>query len=338
MSKPPAPVVPPTNRPAETWVPLQRWSEANGLRPIRLNGAVPAAYALRSTHGAFIVHLGSQSAYWDGLEVRLGFAPQAIGGQPFAHALDLQKTAQPLLAGGGSLHLGPHPVVVIDPGHGGENPGTKSVFGNRSEKEFALDWARRLQALLAARGWQVLLTRTTDTDLALSNRVAFAEHYKADLFLSLHFNSAAPNESESGLETYVLTPAGMPSSLTRGYPDDTTLVFPNNNFDTQNLQLALAVHRALMEVNGHHDRGVRHARFPKVLRDQQRPAVLIEGGYLSNPREARQIADPAYRQKLAQAVAKALLKDWTAGSDTPIVGTNAWSQKTETMAQQTRSQ
>jgi N-acetylmuramoyl-L-alanine amidase len=84
------------------------------------------------------------------------------------------------------------------------------------------------------------------------------------------------------------------------------LVCPNNAFDIENLQLALSVHRALLEVNGHHDRGVRRARFPAVLRGQDRPAILIEGGYLSNPREARLIADPAYRQRLAEAVAGAL--------------------------------
>jgi N-acetylmuramoyl-L-alanine amidase len=151
----------------------------------------------------------------------------------------------------------------------------------------------------------VFLTRSEDTDLALSNRVAFAAQHKADVFLSLHFNSAAPNQTEAGLETYCLTPTGMPSSLTRGFADETALSFPNNSFDIQNLHLALQVHRAVLQVNGR-DRGVRHARFPGVLRGQARPAVLVEGGYLSNPEEARRIADPMYRQELAEAVARAL--------------------------------
>ena len=98
----------------------------------------------------------------------------------------------------------------------------------------------------------------------------------------------------------------MPSTVTRGYYDDTALAFPNNAFDAQNLLVALQVHRALLQINGHHDRGVRRARYLGVLRGQKRPAILIEGGYLSNPHEARQIADPAYRQKLAEAVATAL--------------------------------
>jgi N-acetylmuramoyl-L-alanine amidase len=162
--------------------------------------------------------------------------------------------------------------------------------------------------LLAANGWRVYLTRTGDTDLALSNRIAFAETHKAGVFVSLHFNSSAPNDQQAGLETYCLTPAGMPSAVTRGYGDDLGLAFPNNAFDPQNLQLALRVHRALLQVNGRHDRGVRRARFLGVLRGQHCPAVLVEGGYLSNPQEARRIADPAYRQKLAEAVAQALVE------------------------------
>jgi len=201
----------------------------------------------------------------------------------------------------------PSPVVVIDPGHGGENPGTKSVLGAHYEKEYTLDWAMRLQALLLANKCKAFLTRSNDVDLALSNRVAFAVRHNADMFVSLHFNSAAPNETEGGLETYCLTPVGMPSSLTRGYSDEIRQTFPNNGFDTRNLVLALKIHRGLLQVNGHHDRGVRRARFPGVLRGQQCAAVLVEGGYLSNPQEARLISDPAYRQRLAEAVAKALL-------------------------------
>jgi N-acetylmuramoyl-L-alanine amidase len=255
-----------------------------------------------------LLRAGSQIILWNGVELHLGFAPQLTDGQPYIHALDLNKTIHPLLDGGPGLVLPPQPVLVIDPGHGGENAGTKSVLGDRYEKEFTLDLARRLQGLLNARGAQAILTRSADYDLALSNRVTFAAEHKANLFLSLHFNSAAPSSSETGLETYCLTPAGMPSSLTRGFADEVNTTFPNNAFDTENLQLALRVHQAILEVNGHQDRGVRRARFPGVLRGQQRPAILVEAGYLSNPQEARLIEDPAYRQHLAEALAGAMLE------------------------------
>lgn len=292
----------------ETWVPLRRWSRANGVGPLaRVDGASAPTYALHTTNGSFVFHTGSQLSQWDGTELRLGFAPQLIDGQPYVHGLDLIKTVQPLIHYGTPPTLGPDTVIVIDPGHGGENAGTKSVLGNRYEKEFTLDWALRLQSLLAANQHKVFLTRSNDTDLALSNRVAFAAQHKADLFISLHFNSAAPNEVEAGLETYCLTPMGMPSSLTRGFTDEVRQSFPNNAFDVENLLLATRVHRALLEVNGRHDRGIRRARFPGVLRGQQRAAILVEGGYLSNRQEARLIEEPGYRQKLAEAVAKALM-------------------------------
>jgi N-acetylmuramoyl-L-alanine amidase len=244
--------------------------------------------------------------FWDGVDVRLGFAPQLNDEQPCLHMLDVKKTLEPLTRRRFLSSLKACPIIVIDPGHGGADSGTKNVLGYGQEKDFTLDWARRLGTLLATNGWQVFLTRTTDTDLALSSRVAFADAHHADLFLSLHFNSAAPDQHQAGLETYWLTPTGMTSSVTRGYDDDLALRFPNNSFDDQNLQLAALVHRALLPVNGRLDRGVRHARYLGVLRNQNRPAVLIEGGYLSNPREARWISTPTYRQRLAEAVAGAL--------------------------------
>jgi len=267
------------------------------------------AYVLKTGEANLLLRTGSQAAFWDGLELRLGSAPQMIDDQPFVHSLDLAKTIRPLLGYGpgnlpGSFRISP--VIVVDPGHGGENSGTRSVLDGNYEKVFTLDWALRLERLLVTNGWQVFLTRSNDVNLTISNRVAFAEEHKAGLFLSLHFNSAGEDDSQAGLETYCLTPCGMTSTVTRGYSDDSTLSFPNNAYDEQNLQLACLVHRALLQVNGNHDRGVRRARFPGVLRGQQRPAILIEGGYLSNPREARLIGDPAYREKLAEALAKAL--------------------------------
>jgi N-acetylmuramoyl-L-alanine amidase len=289
---------------------VARWSQANGLAaPLLLTATPSATYALRLAGGNLMLHAGSLVARWNGLELHLGFAPKVIDGQLFLHGLDLQKTVQPLLRPLPEWPGDRDPVLVIDPGHGGADAGAKSAVENRYEKEFTLDWALRLRTLLASNHWQVYLTRTTDIEVPLSYRVAFAEKRKADVFLSLHFNSAGSDQVEGGLETYCLTPVGMPSSLTRGFADETAAAFPNNAFDEQNLQIALRIHRALLQVNGHYDRGVRRARFPTVLRGQQRPAVLIEGGYLSSPREARLIGDPNYRQKLAEAVAHALTGD-----------------------------
>lgn len=197
-------------------------------------------------------------------------------------------------------------VIVIDPGHGGDQRGTKSVVGiNKFEKEFTLDWALRVQTLLASNGWKVYLTRTNDVDVPLHERVAVADRVHADLFLSLHFNAGSASGAESGVETYCMTPYGMPSNLTRGYTDDPYYNWPNNAFDRDNFTLAMHLHRAMVSATGALDRSVRRARFMAVLRTQRRPAVLIEGGYLSNRHEATLINTPEYRQKLAQAVANA---------------------------------
>ena len=297
------------NQFTETWVPLGAWCRANALSaPCPLTTGQAPTYALSTTNGVFMLRPGSQVAHWDGLELRLAFAPQLLGGQPQVHTLDLKKTIQPLVLGPTMNSLGTNLTIVIDPGHGGEDSGAKSVLGYWYEKEFTLDWARRLGSLLATNGWRVFLTRTGDKEMSVSNRVAFAAAHKTSLFLSLHFNSSAPNDQQAGLETYCLTPTGMPSTVTRGFGDDPGLAFPNNAFDVENLQLALRVHRALLQVNGRHDRGVRRARFLGVLRGQRCPAILVEGGYLSNPQEARRIADPAYRQQLAEALAQALVE------------------------------
>ncbi len=295
-------------RPRETWISLDQWSRSQGFGPSRRIGSeIPPWYSCATTNGPMVIKVGSQSAAWNGLELRLGFAPQMIEGHPYVHSLDVRKNLTPL--SDNSLHIKTNTVLVIDPGHGGMDTGAKSVFEDRFEKELTLDWARRLQSLLTAGGWTVLLTRTNDVNLSLSNRVAFATRHKADLFLSLHFNSAFPNREQAGLETYCLTPAGMPSNLTRGFSDNASLTFPNNTFDSENLEFAVRLHRALLNVNGHADRGVRRARFLGVLQGQTRPAILVEGGYLSNPAEARRIAQPAYRQRLAEALARALLTD-----------------------------
>ncbi len=286
------------------------WAQNLGLAsPVPLTTAAAPSWTLSSRNGVLELRAGSQIARWGVMEVYLGFAPRVIDGRLYVHALDMQKTVEPLLVDAPLAVPEGRPIVVLDPGHGGESAGARSLLGGHYEKEFTLDWALRLRKLLVERGCRVFLTREDDSDLALSNRVAFAVAHHADVFLSLHFNSAAPNESEAGLETYCLTPEGMPSSLTRGFSDQPELTYPNNAFDSANLGLAVRVQRALLQVNGHKDRGVRHARFLGVLRGQQCAAVLVEGGYLSNPEEAGLIAQPEYREELARAVVSALLEE-----------------------------
>jgi N-acetylmuramoyl-L-alanine amidase len=294
-----------TNGLVAQWVAWENWSMANGSqKPQPKSTHATHSFELHTANGIIAITVGSRLAYWRGLAYWLGFAPQLIRGQPYIHALDAKKSFLPLLSCSGR-NSATNRVLVIDPGHGGQDPGTRCVVNGHFEKEFTLDWALRLRNRLADCGWKVYLTRTNDVDLPLLERVKLAEQYHADVFISLHFNSG-PSVDRSGVAAYCLTPSGMPSSLVRGFADDAGIAYPNNEYDEENLQLALRLHQKLVEATGRNDQGVGRARFMGVLRGQKRPAVLLEGGYLSNPQEARLIADGHYRQKLADAVVKAL--------------------------------
>jgi N-acetylmuramoyl-L-alanine amidase len=291
--------------PATTWIALNRWAAQHKIGAPRLLSSQPRTYSVSSPTGEMILAVGRREANWNGVELLLGFVPEFIDGQMFVYGLDLQKNLEPLLCAP-PLAFSTNRIIVIDPGHGGSNTGTKSVRDGRFEKEFTLDWAKRLKPLLEQDGWTVFLTRTGDTFLTNSDRVVFAESHNADLFISLHFNSGAPDEKPHGLTTFCLTPVGMPSTLTRGYADPWMEHLPNNSFDAQNLQLAIQIQSTLLRATDMDDRGVQRARFMEVLRGQKRPAILIEAGYLSSPHEAKRIEDSEFRQNLAEAVADAL--------------------------------
>jgi N-acetylmuramoyl-L-alanine amidase len=311
----PPPVIPkPKPAPVVTWVALDDWAAAHKTgAPHFLSKSPATTYAIGSSNSVMVVGVGSIGATWNGIEINLGFAPEFIDGEIFLHGLDLKKNLEPLLCAPPISFPQTNRVIVIDPGHGGDNHGTVSVLDGRFEKEFTLDWAKRLKPLLETNGWKVFLTRTSDLYVTNADRVTFAETHHADLFISLHFNSTEQDkktgkrdEKTGGLETYCITPVGMPSTLTRGFADPWYENLPNNNFDAQNLQLAVRVHGAVLRAVGMEDHGVRRSRFDTVLRGQNRPAILVEGGYLSNPAEAKLIESPEYRQKLAEGVAAAL--------------------------------
>ncbi|MCU0770295.1 MAG: N-acetylmuramoyl-L-alanine amidase [Verrucomicrobia bacterium] len=290
------------------WVVVADWARVNRLpNPLRVSQGEQPVFELRSERGAFQFQIGTQQARFEGMSLLLGFEPCVFGGEPCLHALDVERNLAPLMLAP-PFNPSRYRLLVIDPGHGGGNTGTRSAQGDL-EKDYTLDWALRLRPLLEAAGWTVVLTRTNDTELTLLERVALADAAGADLFISLHFNASGAGNHQAGLETYCLTPQGMPSSLTRGFEDDPNIEYPNNTFDTENLQLAVRIHQALLAVNGGEDRGVRRARFMGVLRGQDRPAVLVEGGFLSNPQEAARIADPGFRQELAEALAAAFVAD-----------------------------
>lgn len=292
-------------------MPLNQLAEACQCgNPERLLGTAELTFELVTPHGRLRLAAQNPWAYCDGLAIWMGFVPTATEQGLAIHRLPAEKCLGPLLAPV-PLPTRTGRVVVVDPGHGGANRGTRSVLDDEPEKTFTLDWAMHLAPLLQQAGWRVVLTRTNDVDLSLAERVAVADRANADLFLSLHFNSVEGRRDLEGIETFCLTPKGLPSTITRNYEDDPAREFPNNAFDEENLAYAYRLHRAMVLATEAADRGVRRARFMGVLQTQQRPAVLIEGGYLSNPDEALLIASPQYRQKLAEALAGALTESFS---------------------------
>jgi N-acetylmuramoyl-L-alanine amidase len=295
----------PTNW-VNVWIPLETWGRYNGISNMTQHGPDhSAAFDLQTSNGVMSIKIGAKVARCNGLDCWLAYAPQMIKGLPYIHSLDAQKNLQPFVAPA-AYQFRTNRTIVVDAGHGGKDSGARDINSSNFEKEYTLDWAVRVARLLATNGWRVVLTRTSDIDISLGDRVAMADRAKADFFVSLHFNSGTPNRELAGVETYCVTPTGMPSSLVRTYEDDKKQIFPNNAFDEQNYQIGYRLHRELVQSLGATDRGLRRARFMTVLRGQHRPAVLIEGGYLSNPTEARKIATAEYREKLAEAVARAL--------------------------------
>jgi len=229
-------------------------------------------------------------------------------GRLWISELDILKTLDPVLRPGRLRKAGTSiRTVVIDPGHGGSDRGTRGRYS--LEKEMTIDVAKRVNRDLAGSGLHVWLTRTTDETVPLEDRVEFAHAKGADLYVSIHFNSGG---SAEGIETYCTAPAGASSTANfngtgndRDAGADTSAV-TNNRLDGQNVWLAHCAQKSLLQATGALDRGVRRSRF-YVLRYADCPAILIEAGFLSSPTEERRILHSDYRDTLARAIADGIL-------------------------------
>ncbi len=241
-----------------------------------------------------VAQIGTRELYLNNLRFHLSLPILKEGGVTWLSRLDLVKIIDPVLR---PSRIGGAPIrtVVLDPGHGGNDQGTSSYYG--SEKAYALDVARRTAPLLQAQGLHVVFTRSDDTYLALDERVQLANQNTDALFISIHFNAGA---SARGIETYALTPSGVPS--TDDQPALIDLVsWPGNACDSENAALATAIHGCILQRVHSPDRGIRRARF-HVLKGIHMPGVLIEGGYLAG-QDAFAIAHGEYRQALAESIA-----------------------------------
>ena len=169
-------------------------------------------------------------------------------------------------------------TVIIDPGHGGRDLGAAESYVY--EKHINLDVSRRRERALREAGFKTVMTRTRDEFIALSERSAHANRYRNAIFVSVHFNSAY-RTSALGIETFYRS--------------------------SQSEKFATLVQSELIRNVGATDRGVKTGNF-SVLRHTKHPAILVEGGFISNKTERSAMLDPQYRQVVADSIARGIIQ------------------------------
>ncbi|PYQ20771.1 MAG: hypothetical protein DMF81_17600, partial [Acidobacteria bacterium] len=256
--------------------------------------------------------------------------------EPSPPRLVLEFQARPVSAGAAPVVPSPPPAptapveaagvrtVVIDPGHGGEEVGAKGP-GGTLEKDVTLAIARKLRAALAnSLGLQAFLTRDRDEEIALDERSAVANNYKADLFVSIHAN-ASRSQGARGSEVYFLSyqatdeesrrmAAAEGGAYTPGTPapasGDLALILwdmAQAEHLEQSSALASRIQEELAEVTGSQGRGVKQAPF-RVLVGAAMPAVLVEVAFISNSEEERLLGSDAYQGKVVAALVRGIAR------------------------------
>ena len=287
----------------QNYVPLADWARANDFRIALLNREI----ILTDKNSRLVFDVDSAQSQINGVNVRLSFPIASQTNVPLISQLDLDTTVRPLIfpQKNSAKKI---TTICLDPGHGGKDSGNRVGFGffGHSEKTYTLEMALELRDQLKKLGFNVILTRTKDTYVELPARPAMANRRGADLFVSLHFNATGTGRDEAeGPETYCITPVGASSSNAQGEGKDYGATTANR-FENKSLLLAYQMEKSLVQNLNANDRGVKRARY-WVLRDASMPAILIEGGFMTHPPEAKKIYDSAYRRQMAAAIVKGIL-------------------------------
>jgi N-acetylmuramoyl-L-alanine amidase len=260
----------------------------------------------RSRTATVVFEAGSRRVTFNGLTLYLNRSVEKTTGAWLIAPVDAADTLGALCFPGRALKSVGSGTVVIDAGHGGNDPGTQGV-AQHPEKAFTLDIAKRVRAKLRACQVTVWLTRDRDTFVSLEERCWRGKKLGGDVFVSIHFN-ATRNPAISGIETFIIPAAGCPTTAEdeRRRSSARVTACPGNRFDGANAVLAHYLQKGLLAHSRSEDRGIRRARF-YVIRNASCPAALVECGFLSNPRELARIANPDYRDQLAEGMARGIL-------------------------------
>ena len=294
---------PTTNQAPVDWVSIPNTQTALGL-----TNSEHLADGLVFSNATHALHIfaGRRTATIDGTLVWLHLPPQDASTNDLRDVAraDYDTLLHPILLATSAPPT--RPLIVLDAGHGGDDSGARSAAPEVQEKTLTLDIACDVAAQLRAAGQQVLLTRASDAAKSLGDRTRFAATHHAQLFVSIHANSAPANPLAIGAETYILPAPGF--SGTGEFAHGPTNACPGNHFDTANALLGFAIHRRCAPATSM-DRGLKRARF-FVLKEASCPAVLIECGFLTNTNDTSLLRKAAYRAKFAQALTAGIL-DYT---------------------------
>ena len=242
---------------------------------------------------------GSREVMINGARCWLCFPVIEHEGKFLVTRTDLAKTIEPLLRPQRVSNAGKVETVVLDPGHGGHDKGALSRYG--SEKDFALDVARTLRTLLQAKGLRVIMTREGDYFVPLEVRAQIANAARNPIFVSIHFNATDRDPNATGFEIFSFTPRGAPSTSDDSVAPSSLSMQAGTAVDAQSVALSACIYHSMIGHIPEFDRGIKRARFA-VLRLTRVPAVLVEGGFLTERGESQLIAKKDWRVKLAQAI------------------------------------
>jgi N-acetylmuramoyl-L-alanine amidase len=198
---------------------------------------------------------------------------------------------------------GPFAIVVLDPGHGGQDSGT--IKNGLTEKDLALDVAHRLERLLRQYGLVPVLTRSDDTFISLQNRATIANSQPDSVFVSIHFDEAG-RTAATGIETYYAAhPVSIPERVASWLPFLQRTSSEPPNVESQSL--ATFIQESVVVHTQATNRGTRPEQF-FVIANVQQPAVLVEGGFLTNKEDAAKLVNADYREEMAAGIAQGILQ------------------------------
>src|SRR5947208_959803 len=242
---------------------------------------------------------GSREVMINGARSWLCFPVIEHDGKYLVSRTDVAKTIEPLVRPHRVSNVGKVQTVVLDPGHGGYDRGQVSRYGY--EKDFALDVARKLRPLLLAKGLRVIMTREGDYFVPLEVRAQIANAARDSIFISIHFNATNDDPNATGFEIFSFTPRGAPSTSDDSVTPSSLSMQAGSQVDAQSMALSACIYHSLLGHIPEFDRGIKRARFD-VLRLTKVPAVLVEGGFLTERGESQLIATKEWRAKLAHAI------------------------------------